>query len=636
MLQSQQALAPTQLLLKRVNDQLSVSLQNDLGSQPGSDHLPCLPWPETTTAGTLKHLLTASASSFAPDSTPKSVSQLFLDGVQLQLDLPSLEHNLYTTSGTPSTTTEIGSDGNLISQPNLIFKSSPVMSAGSNYNFDTPSLHQVSALTAPFSTSSPTVGSVGTVEAYSGRASPSQHEESWTQPTSRDRKLELASPGETFSHTTYSHKSNAAGVAHQASHTNQAQLNDHGYQSPAAHPGHHHYFHQRASISGPLMDSAVYAERYEASSAAPAPPRVHGLAAWENASGFARPHTADGMFGQFGVAGAAAASHEGSAESSTLGTTAGSNSRSYTPAGHAANVDPYYQNRRMSMPDPSSSASGTGAGKVFSYMASGEDGATHSSSGVATSSHNYSGHYFGGSYGGSASKKRPRRRYDEIERLYSCSWPGCTKSYGTLNHLNAHVAMQKHGPKRSPSEFKDMRKAWRKQKKEEEQRRQARNASMNDQALRPSFGPSGYADMSSGHSELVGGPSGTGSALPIGLPPASSAFGHQHAANALPAMSQLTGPSAHLGRYSMSSVSATPNVAQPYYVNSATADAGLHSAGSTHPSSTLVSQHHHDHTHNTAPLQYTGDNRLPYNSTAAANTHYPNFSAYLSAHRGSI
>lgn len=45
---------------------------------------------------------------------------------------------------------------------------------------------------------------------------------------------------------------------------------------------------------------------------------------------------------------------------------------------------------------------------------------------------------------GTNQKKRPRRRYDEIERLYHCNWPGCTKSYGTLNHLNAHVSMQKH------------------------------------------------------------------------------------------------------------------------------------------------------------------------------------------------
>jgi transcription factor CON7 len=52
---------------------------------------------------------------------------------------------------------------------------------------------------------------------------------------------------------------------------------------------------------------------------------------------------------------------------------------------------------------------------------------------------------------GNAVKKRPRRRYDEIERLYQCSWPECTKAYGTLNHLNAHVTMQKHGQKRNPN-----------------------------------------------------------------------------------------------------------------------------------------------------------------------------------------
>jgi len=54
-------------------------------------------------------------------------------------------------------------------------------------------------------------------------------------------------------------------------------------------------------------------------------------------------------------------------------------------------------------------------------------------------------------HGGPSTKKRPRRRYDEIERLYGCGWNGCEKSYGTLNHLNAHVAMQKHGEKRLPT-----------------------------------------------------------------------------------------------------------------------------------------------------------------------------------------
>ncbi|KAG0298276.1 hypothetical protein BGZ96_001242 [Linnemannia gamsii] len=67
------------------------------------------------------------------------------------------------------------------------------------------------------------------------------------------------------------------------------------------------------------------------------------------------------------------------------------------------------------------------------------------------------------------SKKRPRRRFDEIERLYVCNWGECEKAYGTLNHLNAHVHMQKHGPKRLPAEFKELRKAWRKHKRAEEE-----------------------------------------------------------------------------------------------------------------------------------------------------------------------
>jgi hypothetical protein len=33
--------------------------------------------------------------------------------------------------------------------------------------------------------------------------------------------------------------------------------------------------------------------------------------------------------------------------------------------------------------------------------------------------------------------------------LYHCSWSGCTKSYGTLDYLNAHIIMQRHGSKRT-------------------------------------------------------------------------------------------------------------------------------------------------------------------------------------------
>lgn len=57
---------------------------------------------------------------------------------------------------------------------------------------------------------------------------------------------------------------------------------------------------------------------------------------------------------------------------------------------------------------------------------------------------------------GAQQHKRPRRRYEEIERMYKCGWNGCEKAYGTLNHLNAHVTMQSHGAKRTPEgEFCD-------------------------------------------------------------------------------------------------------------------------------------------------------------------------------------
>jgi hypothetical protein len=74
---------------------------------------------------------------------------------------------------------------------------------------------------------------------------------------------------------------------------------------------------------------------------------------------------------------------------------------------------------------------------------------------------------------GAQQHKRPRRRYEEIERMYKCGWNGCEKAYGTLNHLNAHVTMQSHGTKRTPEEFKEIRKEWKARKKEEDQQRKA-------------------------------------------------------------------------------------------------------------------------------------------------------------------
>jgi hypothetical protein len=85
---------------------------------------------------------------------------------------------------------------------------------------------------------------------------------------------------------------------------------------------------------------------------------------------------------------------------------------------------------------------------------------------------------------GAQQHKRPRRRYEEIERMYKCGWNGCEKAYGTLNHLNAHVTMQSHGQKRTPEEFKEIRKEWKARKKEEENQRK-----VEDERARASAAP---------------------------------------------------------------------------------------------------------------------------------------------------
>ncbi|KIL63583.1 hypothetical protein M378DRAFT_79410, partial [Amanita muscaria Koide BX008] len=62
--------------------------------------------------------------------------------------------------------------------------------------------------------------------------------------------------------------------------------------------------------------------------------------------------------------------------------------------------------------------------------------------------------------GNAVKKMQPRRRYDEIERLYRCSWPNCTKVCSTRRILDAHIRLQKHGPMCSPSEFEELHKQW--------------------------------------------------------------------------------------------------------------------------------------------------------------------------------
>ncbi|CAK7268007.1 C2H2 finger domain transcription factor con7 [Sporothrix epigloea] len=114
---------------------------------------------------------------------------------------------------------------------------------------------------------------------------------------------------------------------------------------------------------------------------------------------------------------------------------------------------------------------------------------------------------------GAQQHKRPRRRYEEIERMYKCGWKGCEKGYGTLNHLNAHVTMQSHGSKRTPEEFKEIRKEWKARKKEEEAQRKAEDERQRQAAAAavsgaptggdPNGGPPG-ADGQSGSSYAGG------------------------------------------------------------------------------------------------------------------------------------
>ncbi|GAB7339135.1 hypothetical protein MBLNU457_5806t1 [Dothideomycetes sp. NU457] len=92
---------------------------------------------------------------------------------------------------------------------------------------------------------------------------------------------------------------------------------------------------------------------------------------------------------------------------------------------------------------------------------------------------------------GAQQHKRPRRRYEEIERMYKCGWNGCEKAYGTLNHLNAHVTMQSHGIKRTPEEFKEIRKEWKAKKKEEDAQRKAEDERHRQEAVQRGQPPDG-------------------------------------------------------------------------------------------------------------------------------------------------
>ncbi|KAJ5320082.1 hypothetical protein N7508_000365 [Penicillium antarcticum] len=133
---------------------------------------------------------------------------------------------------------------------------------------------------------------------------------------------------------------------------------------------------------------------------------------------------------------------------------------------------------------------------------------------------------------GAQQHKRPRRRYEEIERMYKCGWQGCEKAYGTLNHLNAHVTMQSHGAKRTPEEFKEIRKEWKARKKEEEAQRKAveeRERAAAQAAQANQVEPPNPSDPSHGQPPAYG--SGVRPQLPpIGYQPADSQVPGQYGA----------------------------------------------------------------------------------------------------------
>ncbi|KAL1880794.1 hypothetical protein VTK73DRAFT_5179 [Phialemonium thermophilum] len=117
---------------------------------------------------------------------------------------------------------------------------------------------------------------------------------------------------------------------------------------------------------------------------------------------------------------------------------------------------------------------------------------------------------------GAQQHKRPRRRYEEIERMYKCGWNGCEKAYGTLNHLNAHVTMQSHGQKRTPDEFKEIRREWKARKKEEEAQRKAE-----EERQRQAAAAAAAQNAGADHQSTDGHPPPTtyAPARPVQLPP---------------------------------------------------------------------------------------------------------------------
>ena len=57
----------------------------------------------------------------------------------------------------------------------------------------------------------------------------------------------------------------------------------------------------------------------------------------------------------------------------------------------------------------------------------------------------------------SAPKKRGRQPTEGLVRPYACTFHDCDKKYDTLSHLNEHITLKKHGARKVPSDFGELR-----------------------------------------------------------------------------------------------------------------------------------------------------------------------------------
>lgn len=66
-------------------------------------------------------------------------------------------------------------------------------------------------------------------------------------------------------------------------------------------------------------------------------------------------------------------------------------------------------------------------------------------------------------------RKRQRKKFEDVKRLYYCDYQNCNKGYGSLTHLNEHRVIQRHGPRKKIDDFKHVKLAELQEKKQQQQ-----------------------------------------------------------------------------------------------------------------------------------------------------------------------